>query len=62
MECPLNQGWDPIVPGWSWLYSIRPPPIKDWPIGGVGDFHTVRGGINPGNIHVRSRVVGVKYV
>ena len=21
----MDRGWDPIVPGWSWLYSIRPP-------------------------------------
>ena len=27
-----------------------------------GLFHTVRGGINPGDIRVRSRVVGVVYV
>ena len=23
MEWPLDRGWDPIVPGWSWLYNIR---------------------------------------
>ena len=40
-----------------------PQQIRDRPVGGVGDyFHTVRGGINPGDILVRSRVVGVVYV
>ena len=35
-------------------------PIRDRPVGGVEDYcHTVRGGINPGDIRVRSRVVGV---
>ena len=46
--------------GHSILYD--PQPIRDRPDGGVGDFHTVRGGINPGDIHVRSWVVGVVYV
>ena len=39
-----------------------PQPIRDRPVGGVGNFHTVRGDINPGDIRVRSRVVGVVYV
>ena len=26
--------------------------IRDRPVGGIGDFHTVRGGINPGYISV----------
>ena len=25
-------------------------PIRDRPVGGIGDFHTVRGGINPGDM------------
>ena len=40
-----------------------PQPIRDRPVVGVGDyFHTVRRGINPGDIGVRSRVVVVVYV
>ena len=35
-----------------------PQRIRDRPVGGVEDFHTVRGGINPGDIRVRSRVIG----
>ena len=30
----------------------EPQPIRDWPVGGIGDFHAVRGGINPGDISV----------
>ena len=26
--------------------------MRDRPVGGTGDFHTVRGGINPGDISV----------
>ena len=42
----------------------EPQPIGDRPVGGIGDFHTVRGGINPGDryIRVRFRVVGVVYM
>ena len=48
-------------PGWSWL-NIRPSqPIRDRPVWGW-DFRTVRGGINPGDIRVRPRVVEVVYV
>ena len=44
-----------------------PQPIRDRPVGGVGDyFHTVRRGINPGDIDpclfVRSRVIEVVYM
>ena len=40
-----------------------PQPIRDRRVGGDGDyFHTVRKGINPGDIRVRSRVVGVVHV
>ena len=44
-----------------------PQPIRDRPVGGVGNFHNVRGDINPVDINpvdirVRSRVVGVVYV
>ena len=46
------------LPGWSWL-NIRPPQqIRGRPVWGW-DFHTVRGCINPGDIRVRPRVVGV---
>ena len=40
-----------------------PQPIRDRTVGGVCDyFHTMRGDINPGDVRVRSRVVGVVYV
>ena len=40
-----------------------PKPIRDGPVGAVGDFfQTVTGGINPGDIRVRSRVVGFVYM
>ena len=39
-----------------------PQQIRDQPVGGVGGFHTVRGGINPGDIRVRCWVVGAVYV
>ena len=38
-----------------------PQPIRDRPVGGVGN-PTLRGGISPGDIRVRSRFVGVVYV
>ena len=52
---PLDRGWDPIVPRWSWLYNIRTPANQRsagrW--GGSGIFfHTVRRGINAGDIPV----------
>ena len=30
----------------------EPQPIRDRPVGGIGNFHAVRGGINPGDISV----------
>ena len=45
------------LPRWSWL-NIRT--IANQKIGRWGwDFHTVRGGINPDDIRVCPRVVGV---
>ena len=32
------------------MYELQP--IRDRPVGGTGDFHTVRGGINPSDICV----------
>ena len=58
----MDRGWDFIVPGWSLLYHIRPPLMRDQPVGGVGGFYIVRGGISPGDNRVRSQVVGVVYV
>ena len=46
-------------PGGAGSIIYDPQPIGGWPVGGVGDFRTVRRGINPGDIRVRSRVVGV---
>ena len=46
-----------ILPRWSWL-NIRT--MANQKIGRWGwDFHTVRRGINPDDIRVQSRVVGV---
>ena len=55
-------GWDPIVPVEAGSILYNPQPIRDRQVGEVGDFHTVRGGISPSDIRVRSRVVGVVYV
>ena len=44
--------------GWSWPNIRLAQPIRDRPVWGL-DFHTVRGGINPGDTRVRPRVVGV---
>ena len=30
----------------------NPSQLEIGPVGGIGDFHTVRGGINPGDISV----------
>ena len=45
--------WDPILPGCRWL--SEPLPISDqrWDWG----FHTWRGGIGPGDHHVRPQLV-----
>ena len=37
-------------PGGAGSIIYEPQPIRDRPVGGIGDFHTVRGGINPGDI------------
>ena len=39
-------------PGGAGSIIYKPQPIRDRPVGGIGDFHTVRGGINPGDISV----------
>ena len=50
-------------PGGAGSKIYDPQPIRDRPVGGVGDYLlTARGGINPGDIRVRSRVVGVVYM
>ena len=44
-------------------YTSRHDVLLHRPVGGDGDyFHTVRRGVNPGDIRVRSRVVGVVYI
>ena len=48
MEGFLMRGWDHILPGWHWLDDLRTP--------GWG-FHTVRGGIDPGDHRFRPRSV-----
>ena len=46
-----------ILPRWSWrnIRTMANQKIGRW----GGDFHTVRGGINPDDIRIRTRVVGV---
>ena len=39
-------------PGGAGSIIFQPQPIRDRPVGGIGDFHTVRGGINPDDISV----------
>ena len=39
-------------PGGAGSTIYEPQPIRDRPVGGIEDFHTVRGGINPGDISV----------
>ena len=36
----------------------KPQPISNQPVG-LGFFHTLRGGIDPGDLRFRPRVVGV---
>ena len=50
----MIRGWDPILPGCRWLYEL--PPISDQRRG--WGFHTMRGGIDPGDHHVRPQLVG----
>ena len=38
-------------PGGAGSIIYDPQPIRDRPVGGVGDFHAVRGDINSGDIH-----------
>ena len=59
VQRPLDRGWDPIYSrgggaGSTYEY-IANQKICRW----GWDFHTVRGAINPGDIRVRPRVVGV---
>ena len=50
--------WSPLrdgtlsSPGGAGSTIYEPQPIRDRLVGGIGDFHTVRGGINPGDISV----------
>ena len=49
-------------PGVGGSIIYEPRPTRDRPVGGIGDFHTVRGGIIPDiyiYIRVCARVVGV---
>ena len=69
MEDFITRGWEFILPGCGgtsalargaalaarWLHELQP--ISNHSVG-LG-FHTLRGGIDPGNLRVRPRVVGV---
>ena len=73
MDDFLTRGWEIILPGCGgtlalargatlaarWLHE--PQPISNQPVWGWG-FHAVRGGIDPGDIRFRPRVVGVVQV
>ena len=41
-----------LSPGGVGSIIYEPQPIRDRPVCGIGDFHTVWGGINPGDISV----------
>ena len=48
----MDRGWALPSPGGAGSIIYEPQPIRDRPVGGIGDFHTVRGGINPDDISV----------
>ena len=55
MDGLLTRGWELILPGVRWLSTIpSQSAITQWGWG----FHTLRGGIDPGNLRFRPRVVG----
>ena len=57
MEMFPNQRWDPIIPGLRWPYFRAP---TNQPLGQRRwGFHTVRGGVDPGEHRVRSLGVGI---
>ena len=41
-----------LSPGGAGSTIYEPQPIRDRPVGRIEDFHTARGGINPGDICV----------
>ena len=45
-------GWTLSSPGGAGSIIHEPQAIRDRPVGETGDFHTVRGGISPGDISV----------
>ena len=53
MEGFLFRGWSLTLSGWRWLHE--PQPISNEPV--WLSFHTVRGGIDPGNHCFRPRCV-----
>ena len=70
MEGFLTGGWELVLPGCDetsalsggetlaacWLHE--PQPISNHPVG-LGFPHTQRGSVDPGDLRLRSRVVGV---
>ena len=69
MQGYLNRGWEIILPGCGGTSALAqgatlaarrlhgPQPISNHPVGFV--FHTLRSGIDPGDIRFRPGVVGV---
>ena len=69
MEEFMIRGWEIILPGCGGTSALargatlaarllhEPQPISNHPVG-LG-FHTLRGGIDPGDLRFRPRVVGV---
>ena len=52
----MIRAWGHIFPGWRWLYALQS--ISDYPTGDWG-FHTVQGGVDPGEFCFRPGGVGV---
>ena len=49
-------------PGGAGSTIYEPQPIRDRPVGCIEDFHTARGGINPGDICVFVSVLSELYI
>ena len=47
-----TRDWTLSTPGGTGSIIYDTQPIRDRPVGGVGDFHTLREGVIPGDIHV----------
>ena len=55
MDGRLNRGWGTIIPGLPSLYAPQPISDRPWDWGS----HILRGGVDPGELDIRPRGVGV---